>query len=252
MRPRAPAVRRDAGLYAYEHALARRGFSPVAGADEAGRGACAGPLVVAAVVLSQGRRGRVPGLADSKLLTPAVREEVYAEVVARAFAWSVVTIPAGEVDRHGLHVCNIAGMRRALARLDVTPGYVLTDGFPVTGLGVPGLAVCKGDQVAACVAAASVVAKVTRDRMMVELHERFPEYDFAAHKGYVTRRHQVVLAEHGPCPEHRFSYVNVSDAYRTARARTVAMNVTDPSGPRDNERVASGHPTCGDAVERVS
>lgn len=216
MKRRAGAVHRGGGLYAYERALARRGFWPVAGADEAGRGACAGPLVVAAVTLSEGRRGRVPGLADSKLLTPAAREDAYAEIVERATCWSVVTIPAHEVDRQGLHYSNLGGMRRAFAQLDPPPAYVLSDGFPVRGLEVPGLAVRRGDRVAACVAAASVVAKVTRDRMMCDLHERFPEYDFATHKGYVTRGHSDALATYGPCHEHRFSFINVSGALRSA------------------------------------
>jgi ribonuclease HII len=202
-------VRRDAGLYGYERALARRGLTPVAGIDEAGRGACAGPLVVGAAVLPLGKRGEVPGLADSKLLTPAARERVYAQVVRRAAAWSAVVIPPQEVDRLGLHVCNVMGMRRALATLAVRPSYVLTDGFPVPGLDVPGLAVWKGDRVAACIAAASVIAKVTRDRIMVELHDRFPHYGFNEHKGYSTPEHQTALLEHGPCPEHRFSYINV-------------------------------------------
>jgi len=202
-------VRRDAGLYGYERALARRGLWPVAGADEAGRGACAGPLVVAAAVLPDGKRGEVPGLADSKLLTPLARERVYAQVVKRALSWTAVVIPAQEVDRRGLHVCNIIGMRRALAQLTVTPSYVLTDGFPVPGLDVPGLAVWKGDRVAGCIAAASVIAKVTRDRIMTQLHDRFPSYGFDEHKGYVTPEHQAALREHGPCHEHRFSYINV-------------------------------------------
>ncbi len=210
MLPRGATVRRDAGLWGYERALARHGFTPVAGADEAGRGACAGPLVCGAVVLPDGRRGQVPGLADSKLLTPAARAEVYGEVVARAVAWTAVVIPPQEVDRRGLHVCNVEGLRRALAMLRPEPAYVLTDGFPVGGLGVPGLAMWKGDRVAACVAAASVVAKVTRDRLMVALHERFPAYDFAAHKGYVTPEHAAALAANGPCAEHRFSFVNVA------------------------------------------
>jgi ribonuclease HII len=205
-------IRRDAGLYGYERALARRGLWPVAGADEAGRGACAGPLVVGAVILPEGKRGQVPGLADSKLLTPAARERVYAQVVRRAVAWTAVVITPQEVDRRGLHVCNVIGMRRALARLPVSPSYALTDGFPVPGLDVPGLAVWKGDRVAACIAAASVVAKVTRDRLMVELHQRFPDYGFDVHKGYCTPEHQDALRRHGPCPEHRFSYVNVRGA----------------------------------------
>jgi ribonuclease HII len=202
-------VRRDAGLWACEGALRRRGFELVAGADEAGRGACAGPLVVAACVLPDGRRGQVPGLNDSKLLQPAVREEVYAEVVRRAVAWSAVIIPAPRVDRLGLHVMNLEGMRRAIARLDPAPDYALTDGFAVRGLPVPALAVPKGDATVACIAAASVIAKVTRDRIMVELDARFPEYEFAAHKGYVTPAHADALIRHGPCAEHRFSYVNV-------------------------------------------
>ena len=220
---RGVAVRRDAGLYGYERALARRGLWPVAGADEAGRGACAGPLVVAAAVLPEGKRGQVPGLADSKLLTPAARERVYAQVVRRAGAWSAVVIPPGEIDRLGLHVCNVMGMRRALAQLTVTPAYVLTDGFPVPGLDVPGLAVWKGDRVAGCIAAASVIAKVTRDRIMTELHARFPSYAFDEHKGYVTPEHQAALREHGPCDEHRFSYVNV----RGAVIRETAMDAAE-------------------------
>ena len=112
----------------------------------------------------------------------------------------------------GLHVCNLAGMRRALAALAPTPDYVLTDGFGVDGLGVPGLAVWKGDQVAACVAAASVLAKVTRDRIMVEMDEQYPGYGFAEHKGYVTDEHSAALHHHGPCVEHRFSYANVAAA----------------------------------------
>jgi ribonuclease HII len=203
-------VPRDGGLYALERALQRRGFRLVAGADEAGRGACAGPLVVAAAVLPDTRRAEIDGLADSKLLTPAVRERIYEEVVARALAWSVVVIPSDEVDSRGLHVCNLAGMRRALARLPLRPHYVLTDGFRVDGLGAPGLAVWKGDQVAACMAAASVIAKVTRDRIMVELHDRWPEYGFAEHKGYCTPEHGAALRRHGPCAVHRFSYANVA------------------------------------------
>jgi len=213
-----PVVRSESGLWAYERVLQRCGFPHVAGADEAGRGACAGPLVVAAVVLPPGPRGEVRGLADSKLLTEAAREAAYAEVLRRALAWSVVVVPPQEVDRCGLHVMNLRAMRQAVARLDPRPSYVLTDGFPVTGLPAPGLAVWKGDRVAACVAAASVVAKVTRDRLMTELDARYPDYGFAVHKGYVVPDHRAALRRHGPCPEHRFSYVNVRGAVRPAAA----------------------------------
>jgi ribonuclease HII len=210
--PRGLTIRRDAGLYGYERALRRAGLDPIAGVDEAGRGACAGPLVAAAVILPEGRRGEVPGLADSKLLTARARERCYGEVVRRAVAWSVVVIEPEECDRLGMHVANLEALRRSTALLDVRPSYVLTDGFPVDGLEVPGLAVWKGDRVAACIAAASVVAKVTRDRMMGELHEVHPEYDFATHKGYITQAHSAALVEHGPCPVHRRRFVNVRRA----------------------------------------
>ncbi|MDQ1702811.1 MAG: ribonuclease [Frankiaceae bacterium] len=210
--PRGSTVRRDAGLWGYERALARQGLLPIAGADEAGRGACAGPLVAAAVVLPDGKRGQVPGLADSKLLTPLARERAYAEIVDRAVTWHAVVISTAEVDRLGLHVANVLALRSAVAHLNVDPSYVLLDGFPVPGLQAPSLAVWKGDRVAACVAAASVIAKVTRDRLMVELHERFPEYDFATHKGYITPEHSAALERHGPCVEHRQRFVNVRRA----------------------------------------
>ncbi len=205
-------VRRDSGLSAYETALGRAGFTRVAGADEAGRGACAGPLVVAACILPRGRRGQIEGLADSKLLTAATRERLYEQIVRVAVAYSVIVLPAAEIDAFGLHVANLAGMRRALAALDPAPDYTLTDGFPVPGVGVPNTSVWKGDAVIGCVAAASILAKVSRDRMMTDLHERYPNYDFATHKGYVTPSHATALAAHGPCPQHRASYVNVRRA----------------------------------------
>lgn len=199
-------VRREAGLFAYEQALARAGLSPVAGADEAGRGACAGPLVVAAVIL----RDQLPGLADSKALTPKKRDALF-DVITNHAEVSVVTISAQEIDTRGLHKSNIEGMRRALMGLRSVPAYVLTDGFPVAGLGTPGLAVWKGDQVSASIAAASIIAKVTRDRMMQELDSSYPEYGFAIHKGYVTSQHQQALREWGVSPVHRISFANVGE-----------------------------------------
>ena len=210
--PRGSTVRRDAGLYGYERALRRAGLEPVAGVDEAGRGACAGPLVAAAAILPEGRHGQVPGLADSKLLTAKARERCYEEVVGRAMSWSVVVVGPGECDRLGMHVANVEALRRSLARLDVRPSYVLTDGFPVDGLEVPGLAMWKGDRVAACISAASVIAKVTRDRIMVALHDRYPAYDFLTHKGYCTASHAAALSAHGPCEIHRRRFINVRRA----------------------------------------
>ena len=205
-------MRRDAGLYGYERALRRAGIEPIAGADEAGRGACAGPLVAGAAILPPGRLGVVPGLADSKLLTEAARERCYAQILRRAVAWSIVVIDSEECDRLGMHVANVEALRRAVALLDLRPAYVLTDGFPVDGFDVPGLAMWKGDRVAACISAASVLAKVTRDRLMRDLHRHHPAYDFDIHKGYVTDLHTTRLTEHGPSPVHRMRFVNVRRA----------------------------------------
>ena len=132
--PEPVADERADALWEMERRLRRRGFATIAGADEAGRGACAGPLVAAACILPPGRRGRVPELADSKLLTAAARERVYAEVVDRAVSWSVVVIPVDELDARGMHVTNLEALRRAVCLLDPGPDYVLTDGFPVPGL----------------------------------------------------------------------------------------------------------------------
>jgi ribonuclease HII len=207
-------VRRDGPLGGYESALARAGFEYVAGADEAGRGACAGPLVVAACILPPGRRGRIDGLDDSKLLSPATREMLYRKIVKRALAYSVVIVPAAEIDAWGLHVANLAGMRRALGTLSPAASYALTDGFPVPGLGVPSTAVWKGDATVGCIAAASILAKVTRDAIMTRMDGDWPQYGFAGHKGYITAAHSAALAEWGPCPEHRRRYVNVRRALR--------------------------------------
>jgi ribonuclease HII len=210
--PSAATVRRDAGLYGYERALNRVGLHPIAGVDEAGRGACAGPLVAGAVILREGRSGQIPGLADSKLLTAAARERCFEHIKRRAVAWAAVVISSTDCDRLGMHVANVQALRRAVARLEVRPEYALTDGFPVDGIGVPGLAVWKGDRVAACIAAASIVAKVTRDAIMTQLGDMFPEYDFATHKGYITPEHAHALQRHGPCPEHRRRFINVRRA----------------------------------------
>jgi ribonuclease HII len=228
-------VRREAGIYAYEASLRRAGFDLIAGADEAGRGACAGPLVAGAVILSPGKSGEIPGLADSKLLTPLARDRVYDQIMKRAVAWSVVCVDPAECDTLGMHQANLAALRRALLRLQPTPVFALTDGFGVDGLGMPTLAIWKGDRVAACVAAASVVAKVTRDRIMADWHEELPRYAFDIHKGYCTPLHQERLEEHGPSHIHRWCFENVR---RTARpegwagVRWVGGTSTDDSSAR--------------------
>jgi ribonuclease HII len=199
-------------------------------------------------MLDPRRRSSIGDIADSKSLTAAAREEAYQQVMALAVSWHVVVIPPGDIDGTGLHVCNIAGMRRALAGLSPQPQYVLTDGFPVRGLGVPALAMWKGDEVAACVAAASVVAKVTRDRLMRDLHKRYPVYGFARHKGYSTPSHMRALTTYGPCPEHRRSFANVGCVGDTTGPGTgdrLDLGTGDPAGLRAGDGVG---PDTGDAA----
>jgi len=226
-RPVGYTPRRGSGLTGYERVLLRAGFGPVAGIDEAGRGACAGPLVVAAVAIDRWKADCIGEIADSKALTARARESAYRKIIKSALAWHVVVIEPGEIDRLGLHVCNVAGMRRALAGLATSPGYVLTDGFEVPGLAVPALAMWKGDQVAACVAAASIVAKVTRDKIMTGLHSQYPEYGFARHKGYSTPSHMAALDACGPSPVHRRSFVNVSSRVNGGRAGRLVVPAED-------------------------
>jgi ribonuclease HII len=215
--PPRTVIRRSAGLRTLESALYRGGLGPVAGVDEVGRGACAGPLVVAACVLGPNRLDSLAALDDSKKLGEAERERLFPLIRRYALAYHVVFIPSTEVDRRGVHVANIEGMRRAVAGLPVRPGYVLSDGFRVPGLPMPSLPVIGGDAAAACIAAASVLAKVSRDRLMVELDATHPGYGFALHKGYGTPTHAAALAELGPCAEHRFSFVNVRRVGRPPR-----------------------------------
>jgi len=161
-------------------------------------------------------------------MTASARDRMYDVVLRRALDHAVVVIPPDEVDSRGVGYANLEGMRRAVARLDVHPGYVLTDGFPITGLTSPALAVIKGDLQVACIAAASVLAKVTRDRIMGELHDELPVYGFDEHKGYITGRHHRALGEHGPSAVHRWSYSNVASAgikHGLRPPRRVALSV---------------------------
>ncbi|MDR1431999.1 MAG: ribonuclease HII [Propionibacteriaceae bacterium] len=193
----------------YERELFDAGFSLIAGADEAGRGACAGPLVAAAVIWP---RIDLPGIVDSKKLTAAARAEAYTRITDHALAWACVAVPAAECDRLGIQQANLSALRRAILRLSPSPEYAVIDGFGLDGLPCPSLGIWKGDQVAVCVSAASIVAKVTRDRMMDQLQLEYPEYGFDVHKGYCTKAHQQVLDRLGPCPEHRLSFDNVPAA----------------------------------------
>ena len=147
---------------------------------------------------------------DSKELSENKREELFALITEKAAAISVITVPAAEVDARGVHAANLDGMRRAVHGLELTPAYVLTDGYAIEGLGIPNLAVWKGDQVVVTISAASIIAKVTRDRIMREMDLTFPHYGFAGHKGYITAAHTRALNEFGPIAEHRRSFSNIA------------------------------------------
>ena len=200
-------------LRTWEVALSKAGLGPVAGIDEAGRGACAGPITIAACVMPDRTIAELDRLTDSKKLTPRMRERLYPLVTEHALAWSVVSIDSREIDRRGIQVANIDGMRRAVARLSPQPGYVLSDAWYVPGLAAPHIPMLGGDQSARCIAAASVIAKVTRDRLMGELDDEFPGYGFASHKGYSTASHMDAVRRHGASPVHRYTYANIARAH---------------------------------------
>jgi len=193
-----------------EQQLIKVGITPIAGVDEAGRGACAGPLVIAAVILKDLNDPALASVRDSKELSENKREQVFEQLQLLASSISVVIVPAREVDSRGVHVANLDGMRRAVHGLDQLPAYVLTDGYAIEGLAVPNLAVWKGDQVAVTISAASIIAKVTRDRIMRSMDIEFPEYGFGGHKGYITAAHTKALNAHGVCIEHRRSFSNIA------------------------------------------
>jgi ribonuclease HII len=197
-------------MAAIESQLIDAGIAPLAGVDEAGRGACAGPLVIASVVLHDPFAEDLAAVRDSKDVSEKEREDLYELLVEKAAAISTIIVPPVEVDARGVHAANLDGMRRAVQGLSITPAYVLTDGYAIDGLGIANLAVWKGDQVAHCISAASIIAKVTRDRIMRELDEQFPQYGFAKHKGYITASHTKALKTHGPCIEHRRSFSNIA------------------------------------------
>lgn len=197
----------------YESLLVSAGLGPVAGLDEAGRGACAGPITIAACVLPDAPIPALAGLSDSKKLTAARRDQLFDAIVDTAVSYAVVTIDADLIDARGIQTANISGMRRAIARLGVRPGYVLSDAWKVPGLTCPHVPIIGGDGVARCIAAASVLAKVTRDRHMAQLGERYPEYGFAGHKGYSTKKHLAAVRHHGASPVHRYTYANVARAH---------------------------------------
>ena len=193
-----------------EQLLASAGISPIAGVDEAGRGACAGPLVIASVVLHDPFAPELAVVRDSKEIPENKRDAVFELIHRIAASVSVVIVPASEVDSRGVHAANLDGMRRAVQGLSIEPAYVLTDGYAIEGLGVPNLAVWKGDQVAVSISAASILAKVYRDRVMIKLDAKYPGYGLAKHKGYITAAHTKALGKLGVSEIHRKSFANIA------------------------------------------
>ena len=184
----------------------------VAGVDEAGRGPLAGPVAVAAVVFDPGR-SRINGLDDSKQLTAARRELLYSRIVERALAWRVVLVQADEIDRINIYQATMLGMRLAVEGVAHVAGLARIDGNAVPkGLPCRGEALIGGDRLDRAIMAASIIAKVTRDRLMVSMHDEFPAYGFDLHKGYATPLHLAALALHGPCAHHRRSFAPVMRA----------------------------------------
>jgi ribonuclease HII len=185
-------------------------IAPIAGVDEAGRGPCAGPLLIAAVILEDPFAPVWSELRDSKEISEKNRERLFDVVTENALAISVVEVSPEDIDVRGVHAANIDGMRRAVNGLSLTPAYVLTDGYAIEGLTVPNIAVWKGDQVVTAISAASIIAKVTRDRIMREMDLLYPGYGFAGHKGYITAAHTAALKEKGVTPIHRRSFSNIA------------------------------------------
>jgi len=190
-----------------EQQLRAAGFPLVAGVDETGRGALAGPLVTCAVILPDD--ADLPGLKDSKLLTRGTRERLDAEIRRQAVALSIVKVRPDSIDRRGLHRSNLRALRQAAVRLEPKPDYLLVDGFPIRRAPFPTLSVKCGDKVSTAVAAASVVAKVFRDRIMRRLDRQHPGYGFAENKGYGTPEHWRAIRALGPSTVHRLSFAGV-------------------------------------------
>ena len=187
-----------------ENAIRRMGFLYVAGVDEVGRGCLAGPVVAAAVVLNPDRY--VPRISDSKTVTALERDKLYDQITRNAVTWGVASASCGEIDTINIHQASLRAMQRAVQLLAPSPDFVLVDAFRIPGLLVAQRAVIHGDSRCTAIAAASIVAKVTRDRMMLELHAEDPRYGFDRHKGYATREHLQAVAQFGYSPVHRQSF----------------------------------------------
>ncbi len=189
--------------FQYERELMEQGFRTIVGVDEAGTGALAGPVVAGAVVLPLD--SRLGQLNDSKQLIPALRAGMYDLILKRARAWAVGSVSVEEIAALGLRPANLLAMKRAVDQIQ-SVDYALVDAWTITGLTIPQRGIIRGDQLVKSIAAASIIAKVTRDRLMIELNDQFPNYGFNIHKGYATLLHRTAIKEHGPCPAHRLGW----------------------------------------------
>ncbi|HHV65211.1 MAG TPA: ribonuclease HII [Peptococcaceae bacterium] len=195
---------RISNLLQIESMLYQEGYNLIAGVDEAGRGPLAGPVVAAACILP--RKIDLPGLNDSKKLTQKKREELFSKIKEQALAYSIGSASPEEIDQLNILQATKLAMKRALAKLTLSPDYVLIDGRDELAISIPQKAVIDGDALSASIAAASILAKVTRDEFMCKMHKLYPEYSFDLHKGYPTRLHLEALKKFGPCPLHRRSF----------------------------------------------
>lgn len=202
--------RRLTRLHAFERAAFARGFAAIGGVDEVGRGPLAGPVVAACVVIEGPLM--LDGLDDSKRVKPALRAELAEIIREKAAAWAIGEASVEEIERINIYHASLLAMERALAALSRAPDYLLTDAVRLRCFQGEQLPVIKGDAKCASVAAASILAKVHRDRLLVELDGLYPEYGFAEHKGYATARHIEALERHGPCAQHRRGFLRVANA----------------------------------------
>lgn len=206
---------RIASLYTYENRARDEGCSIVAGVDEAGRGPLAGPVSVAAVILPQGLY--LPHLNDSKKLSPKLREELFEAISEKAIAIGTALVDAATIDRVNIYQATINGMYEAVFALQPQPEKVLIDAVRLERLPMPSLSIIKGDAKSASIAAASIIAKVTRDRLMDEYDREYPQYGFSRHKGYGTSEHIEAIRKYGPCPIHRKSFEPIKSIIKSQR-----------------------------------
>ena len=193
-----------------EHALRQKGFQLIAGVDEAGRGPLAGPVVAAAVILPA--RYRHPDIRDSKLLTPLQRERLFVEITSVALSWATAAVDHKKIDQMGIYQAAKLAMRQAVLKLHPAPDFILTDAMGLNIMGIPQKGIIHGDRLVFCIAAASILAKVTRDHLMQKAHQKYPQYNFGAHMGYGTKVHLAAIQKHGPCPLHRLSFSPFNDS----------------------------------------